>query len=231
MRPSTRPRSASSGISDGSLVPRRVVLWGLGQKNTPASPPRVCTCLRRSLRTGITEGVGALPAQCLSRWPRNSAVTGTPSMTPFSLTANHWDRRTLPHTRIVVDHFHLVMLVNTMVTDVCQRGATGAAWKAMDEGRPGPAHRQFLIRGGDLFSAKALGRLNTFFATDNPTAGHDREVVARNRRFPRTRWHQTPAPRATTASSSKSNASPAALRNQAHYERRIMLHSVATTAA
>ncbi len=40
----------------------------------------------------------------------------------------------------------------------------------------------------------------------------------------------TPAPRATTASSSTSNASPAALRNQANYQRRLMLHSAATTA-
>ena len=30
-------------------------------------------------------------------------------------------RRALPHARIVLDHFHLVMLGNAMVTDVRQR--------------------------------------------------------------------------------------------------------------
>ncbi len=48
----------------------------------------------------------------------------------------------------MLDHFHLVMLADTMVTDV----------------RP-----RLLLRGGDQFSAKALRRLNTVFDTDDPT--------------------------------------------------------------
>lgn len=73
----------------------------------------------------------------------------------------------LPHARIVLDHFHLVMLGDAMVTDVRQRRAAGAARTARHEGRPGMRTRRLLLRGGDRLSPKALSRLQTVFTTDD----------------------------------------------------------------
>ena len=78
-------------------------------------------------------------------------------------------RRALPNAGIVLDHFHLVLLANQVVTEVRQRAAreqhghrgraTDAAW----------AHRRLLLRAGDTLGPKALARLKKTLRTDDPT--------------------------------------------------------------
>jgi len=79
-------------------------------------------------------------------------------------------RRALPHARIVLDHFHLVMLGNQMVTDVrqrVQREQQGRRGMTVD---PAWAHRRLLLRAGDTLGPKSLARLATVFRDDDPTA-------------------------------------------------------------
>lgn len=78
-------------------------------------------------------------------------------------------RRALPQARIVLDHFHLVMLGNQMVTDVRQRVLREQHGRRGMKIDPAWAHRRLLLRGGDQLSPKALARLKTVFATDDPT--------------------------------------------------------------
>ena len=78
-------------------------------------------------------------------------------------------RRALPQARIVLDHFHLVMLGNAMVTDVRQRALREQQGRRGMNVDPAWAHRRLLLRGGDQLSPKALVRLKLVFATDDPT--------------------------------------------------------------
>ncbi len=100
-----------------------------------------------------------------AQWKAAVEVVALDPSAPFAAAI----RRVLPHATIVVDHWHLVRLANAMVTDVRQRVAreqygrrgrrTDIAW----------AHRQLLLRAGNTLSARALARLKTVFATDDPT--------------------------------------------------------------
>ena len=78
-------------------------------------------------------------------------------------------RRALPGARIVVDHFHLVMLANQMVTDVRQRVSRDRHGRRGRKADPSWANRQLLLRAGDRFGDKARARLDALFATDDPT--------------------------------------------------------------
>ena len=78
-------------------------------------------------------------------------------------------RRALPDARIVLDHFHLVMLGNQMVTDAGQRVLREQQGRRGMRIDPAWAHRRMLLRNGDQLSRNALGRLKTVFATDDPT--------------------------------------------------------------
>jgi transposase len=78
-------------------------------------------------------------------------------------------RRALPAARIVLDHFHLVMLGNAMVTDVRQRALRDQHGRRGMKVDPAWAHRRLLLRAGDQLSPKALARLQAVFATDDPT--------------------------------------------------------------
>ncbi len=78
-------------------------------------------------------------------------------------------RRALPGARIVLDHFHLVMLANSMVTEVRQRVLREQLGRRGMKVDPVWAHRRLLLRNGDQLSPKALTRLKTVFATDDPT--------------------------------------------------------------
>jgi transposase len=78
-------------------------------------------------------------------------------------------RRSLPHARIVLDHFHLVMLANTMLTDVRQRVQREQHARRGHKLDPAWAHRRLLLRAGDTLSPKALTRLKTVLATDDRT--------------------------------------------------------------
>ncbi len=78
-------------------------------------------------------------------------------------------RRVLPQARIVLDHFHLVMLGNAMVTDVRQRALREQQGRRGMKVDPAWAHRRLLLPGGDQLSPKALARLKFVFTTDDPT--------------------------------------------------------------
>jgi len=78
-------------------------------------------------------------------------------------------RRALPQARIVLDHFHLVMLANKTITEVRQRVAREQQGRRGMKVDPAWAHRQLLLRAGDQLGPKALARLKTVFATDDPT--------------------------------------------------------------
>ena len=78
-------------------------------------------------------------------------------------------RAALPQAWIVLDHFHLVLLANTMLTDVRQRLAHEQHDRRGRKVDPAWAHRRLLLRAGDQLSPKALTRLKAVFATDDPT--------------------------------------------------------------
>jgi transposase len=78
-------------------------------------------------------------------------------------------RRALPQARIVLDHFHLVMLANKMLTDVRQRVQHEQHGRRGMKVDPAWAHRRLLLRAGNELGPKALARLKTVFETDDPT--------------------------------------------------------------
>jgi transposase len=78
-------------------------------------------------------------------------------------------RRALPQARIVLDHFHLVMLANKMLTDVRQRVQHEQQGRRGMKVDPAWAHRRLLLRAGDQLGPKALARLKAVFDTDDPT--------------------------------------------------------------
>ena len=78
-------------------------------------------------------------------------------------------RRALPQARIVLDHFHLVMLANKMLTDVRQRVQHEQQGRRGMKVDPAWAHRRLLLRAGNELGPKALARLKTVFDTDDPT--------------------------------------------------------------
>jgi len=77
-------------------------------------------------------------------------------------------RRALPQARIVLDHFHLVMLSNKMLTDVRQRVKHEQQGRRGMKVDPAWAHRRLLLRAGNELGPKALARLKTVFDTDGP---------------------------------------------------------------
>lgn len=78
-------------------------------------------------------------------------------------------RRALPQARIVLDHFHLVMLANKMLTDVRQRAQHEQQGRRGMKVDPAWAHRRLLLRAGNELGPKALARLKSVFDTDDPT--------------------------------------------------------------
>ena len=78
-------------------------------------------------------------------------------------------RRALPDARIVLDHFHLVMLANQALTDVRQRVAHEQHDRRGRKTDPAWAHRRLLLRAGDTLSPAALRRLTTVLSTDDPS--------------------------------------------------------------
>ena len=78
-------------------------------------------------------------------------------------------RTELPHARIVLDHFHLVLLANTMLTDVRQRVSHEQHDRRGRKVDPAWAHRRLLLRAGDQLRPKALARLKAVLDSDDPT--------------------------------------------------------------
>ena len=77
--------------------------------------------------------------------------------------------KALPHARIVLDHFHLVMLANQALTDVRQRVSREQHDRRGRKTDPAWAHRRLLLRAGDTLSPAALRRLTTVLSTDDPS--------------------------------------------------------------
>lgn len=79
-------------------------------------------------------------------------------------------RAALPGARIVLDHFHLVPLANTMLTDVRQRLAHKQHERRGRKVDPAWAHRRLLLlRAGDQLHTKAPTRLKAVLDGDDPT--------------------------------------------------------------
>jgi transposase len=77
--------------------------------------------------------------------------------------------RALPHAKIVLDHFHLVLLANQMLTEVRQRVTrqqNGHRGRGTD---PAWAHRRLLLRAGNTLSTAGLARLVDIFRDHDPT--------------------------------------------------------------
>ena len=74
----------------------------------------------------------------------------------------------MPLARIVLDHFHLVMLGNARVTDVRQRALREHLARRAILIDPAWAHRRLVLHGGDQLSAKAVSCWKTVM-TDDPT--------------------------------------------------------------
>ena len=79
-------------------------------------------------------------------------------------------RIALPQARIVLDHFHLVLLANSMLTDVRQRAAHQQHDRRGRKADPAWAHRRLLLRAGDQLRLKALARLKAVLDSDDPTS-------------------------------------------------------------
>lgn len=78
--------------------------------------------------------------------------------------------RQLPTARVSVDHFHLILLANLMVTGVRQRSAREQNGHRGRKDDLVWAHRMLLLRAGDRLSERALRRLDQVFAQDDPTS-------------------------------------------------------------
>lgn len=78
-------------------------------------------------------------------------------------------RMWLPRSAVSVDAFHLVLLANTMLTEVRQRlcrETNGRRGRASD---PVWANRMLLLKAGERLSGRAVNRLQDVFTTDDPT--------------------------------------------------------------
>jgi transposase len=75
----------------------------------------------------------------------------------------------LPNAKVSVDPFHLVQLANLMVTRVRQRLVRDREQRRGRKIDPAWANRTLLLRGYDTLSKRARARLDTVFASDDPT--------------------------------------------------------------
>ena len=129
--------------------------------------------LDRTHRGGIIGLAAGRSGACVEGWLRlqtnefRAAVTvvAIDPSAPYAAGI----RRALPDARIVLDHFHLVMLGNAMVTDVRQRALREHFGRRGMKVDPAWAHRRLLLRGGDQLSPKALARLKAVMSADSTT--------------------------------------------------------------
>lgn len=130
--------------------------------------------LDRSHRAGIIGLAAGRSGACVQGWIalQSSEFRAAVKVVAIDPSAPYAAgiRRALPDARIVLDHFHLVMLGNAMVTDVRQRALREQQGRRGMKVDPAWAHRRLLLRNGDQLSVKALSRLKTVFACDDPTS-------------------------------------------------------------
>lgn len=110
-------------------------------------------------------GVGAWLIKRPLEWRLGVQVVAIDPSAAFRKALRMW----LPRTAVSVDHFHLIQLANQALTEVRQQlshQVRGRRGRAVD---PAWAHRMLLLRAGDSLSEQAKARLETVFATDDPT--------------------------------------------------------------
>ena len=153
----------------------RSVRWLLGEVGWHRSDPWMTSIvdLERSSRGGI---IGLAPGRsgaCVEGWLalQNGEFRAAVQVVAIDPSAPYAAgiRRALPHARIVLDHFHLVLLANQALTDVRQRVAHEQHDRRGRSTDPAWAHRRLLLRAGDTLSPAALTRLTTVLTTDDPS--------------------------------------------------------------
>jgi transposase len=78
-------------------------------------------------------------------------------------------RELLPHARLAVDHFHLILLANKAVTAVRQRVTPRPAAPPGPGCRSGMGNRRLLLRARERLSERALARMWNGCADHDPT--------------------------------------------------------------
>jgi transposase len=153
----------------------RSVRWLLGEVGWRRSDPWMTSIvdLERSSRGGI---IGLAPGRsgaCVEGWLalQNGEFRAAVQVVAIDPSAPYAAgiRRALPHARIVLDHFHLVLLANQALTDVRQRVVHEQHDRRGRKTDPAWAHRRLLLRAGDTLSPAALTRLTTVLTTDDPS--------------------------------------------------------------
>lgn len=98
-------------------------------------------------------------------WRARITVVAIDPSAPFknAITAH------LPNARISVDHFHLIQVANTMITQVRQRLAQQHHGRRGRKSDLAWAHRLLLLRGADTLSPGGWHRLEEVFRRDDPT--------------------------------------------------------------
>ena len=111
--------------------------------------------------TGVGNWLFKRPLQ----WRLGVQVVAIDPSAAFRKALRMW----LPRAAVSVDHFHLSMLANNMLTEVRQRltqDTKGRRGRAID---PVWANRRLLLKGQGKLSDRARDRLETVFAVDDPT--------------------------------------------------------------
>jgi transposase len=119
---------------------------------------------------GIVDGrdsaaVGGWLAERSQAWRNRIQVVAIDPSAAFKKAITN----ALPNAKISVDPFHLVQLANLMVTRVRQRLIRDREQRRGRKIDPAWANRILLLRGYDTLSVRARARLDTVFATDDPT--------------------------------------------------------------
>jgi transposase len=139
-------------------------------------------------------------------------------------------RRALRQARIVLDHFHLAMLANKMLTDVRQRVQHEQQGRRGMRVDPAWAHRRLLLRAGNELGPKTLARLKTVFETDDPTneisAAWDIKELTVRVRFPSPAPHAKSVAIHTNWAPITPGSPPVGIRNQHSCHYRAISHSV-----
>jgi transposase len=78
-------------------------------------------------------------------------------------------RELLPHARLAVDHFHLIMLANQAVTAVRQRVTRELLGRRGRKADPAWANRRLLLRAHERLSDRALARMWNGLIDHDPT--------------------------------------------------------------
>ena len=153
----------------------RSVRWLLSEVGWRRSDPWMTSIvdLDPATRGGIIGLAPGRPGACVEGWlsRQTSAFRDAVQVVAIDPSAPYAAgiRRALPHARIVLDHFHLVMLANQALTDVRQRVAHEQHDRRGRKTDPAWAHRRLLLRAGDTLSPTALTRLTTVLGTDDPS--------------------------------------------------------------